>query len=324
MSIIDVNNLNMEFKIKKKQEGLKGSFRSLFKSDYTINHAVKDISFRIEEGDFVGLVGSNGAGKTTILKILSGILHPTSGNATVMNYIPWERKNEFKRKFSIVMGQRSQLWWDLPAIETFYINKDIYGIPDDKFKKRIDYLTELLDVKSKMDVQVRRLSLGERMKMELIASLIHYPQILFLDEPTIGLDVLSQRKIREFLKTINKEDKITIILTSHYMADILELCRNLIIVDKGTVIYNGLIQDIFKQYGQLKTISFSFEQEIARTQAESLGEMVELTDNVARYKVKSEDIQKICQTVLNKYIINDINIQETSIEDIICDMFNDA
>lgn len=322
MSLIEVNHLKMFYKVRKKEAGLKGSVKNLFSSTYTTVEAIKDISFAIEEGEFVGLLGANGAGKTTIVKTLAGILHPTSGSAEVMGFTPWEHKKQYKKNFSIVMGQKSQLWWDLPAKETFFINKDIYDIPESKFNKRLQMLSEILDVQDKMDIQVRRLSLGERMKMELIAAFLHFPSVVFLDEPTIGLDVLSQRTIRAFLKEINKQDKVTIILTSHYMADIVELCEKILIVDRGELIYNGQMQDIFKQYGNLKTISFKFMNEVMdKEELQAVGDMLGYEDKVVRYKAAHSEISGICQRVLSQYQVEDVNIKETSLEDIMVEVF---
>lgn len=323
MAIIEIKDLRMLYKVKKKETGLKGSIKNLFSSDYTTIEAVKGINFKIEVGDFVGLVGPNGAGKTTILKILSGILVPTSGTVDVMGFTPWEHKNEFKKNFSIVMGQRSQLWWDLPAKETFYINRDIYEIPEARFKGRLELLSNLLNVESKMDVQVRRLSLGERMKMELIAAFLHFPKVIFMDEPTIGLDVLSQRIIREFLMKINKQDKVTVILTSHYMADIVETCEKILIINNGGMVYNGHIQDIFKDYGSLKTITFSFTNSVVRENIENIGNVISFEKNIVKFKVSNKDVPVICQKVLNQFTVEDIKIDETSMEDIICDFFSD-
>ena len=325
MSIINVDNLRMEYRVRHKKEGLIGSFKGLVSRSYRVVEAVKDISFSIEKGEFVGLIGPNGAGKTTILKVLSGILHPKAGNARVMGYTPWERRNDFRRRLSIVMGQRSQLWWDLPAIETFYINKEIYGVPEGVFRERFDHLTDLMDVKSQLSTQVRQLSLGQRMKMELIAALLHQPEIVYLDEPTIGLDVVSQRNIREFLRAINSEDGVTVILTSHYMADISELCERLLIIDQGSLIYDGQFRDVFKEYGQMRTIQFSLDgKKICEKDLCGLGELVSFEDNQARFKVKAGDTQKMCEKVLGRFKVNDIDIQKTSIEDIMYDLFDEG
>lgn len=208
MPIVQVTNLSKVYEFYRKQPGLWNSIKSLFHREKLFTHAVKDISFTIDEGEFVGFLGPNGAGKTTTLKMLSGILYPTSGEANVLGHTPWKRQPQFQKQFALVMGQKNQLWWDLPAMESFILNKEIYEVSDTKFRETLDELSELLDIKHLLDVQVRKLSLGERMKCELVAALLHSPKVLFLDEPTIGLDVVSQNNIREFLKKYNKEKKL--------------------------------------------------------------------------------------------------------------------
>ena len=242
--MISVNNLRKEFSYYKKGAGLQGSLNNLFHRQMLTKEAVKDVSFSVGKGEMMALLGPNGAGKTTTLKLLSGILYPTSGEVLVNGFVPWERKNEFKRSFAIVMGQKNQLWWDLPASDSLYLNKCIYDVDDREYKKTVDELSELLGVRELMNIQVRRLSLGERMKMEILAALIHRPGILFLDEPTIGLDIVSQQKIRDFLHYYNEQTKTTIILTSHYMRDIEALCSRAVIIISGTLVYDGALSDI--------------------------------------------------------------------------------
>ena len=223
--------LSKTYRTYKKKEGLAGALKGLFVRKYDEIAAAKNVSFTIEEGEFVGFLGPNGAGKTTVLKMLAGLLVPTSGTARVLNYVPWERKALFKRQFSLVLGQKNALWWDLPARESLELNRAIYEIDEKQFRRLVDELVDLLEVRDKTHVMVRELSLGERMKMELIAALIHGPKVLFLDEPTIGLDVVSQKKVRDFLRHYSEENRITTVLTSHYMQDIEELCHRVIIVD---------------------------------------------------------------------------------------------
>src|SRR3954469_21970833 len=223
MAAIEARDLTKTYRTYRKERGLWGSVKGLIKREYVETRAADGVSFSIEDGEFVGFLGPNGAGKTTVLKMLSGLLNPTSGSARVLGFTPWERRDEMKRQFSLLMGQKNALWWDLPARESLELNRAIYGIEKTRYTRIVDELTELLDCKDKLDVMVRELSLGERMKMELIAALLHSPKVLFLDEPTIGLDVISQKKVREFIREYNSKYKITIILTSHYMADIEEL-----------------------------------------------------------------------------------------------------
>lgn len=323
MPIISVQNLEMKYKIRKKEEGMKGSIKNLFSKDYSVVDAVKEMSFTVEQGDFIGLIGSNGAGKTTIIKILSGILTPVHGKVNVLGYVPHQRKNEYKKNISVVMGQRSQLWWDLPAVETFLINKEVYNISSDIYKKRLDYLIELLDVTDKIHIPVRRLSLGERMKMELIASFLHFPKILFLDEPTIGLDIISQRKIREFLRMINQDEGTTIILTSHYISDIVELCKKIMIINHGDIVYNGLLSEIDDNYNKHTVVTFKLGEPVKDINEYSFGEVVNITDNEISYRVKSDEIHIICEKALTKFKVKDIKIEQSSIEDIICEILSE-
>src|SRR5476651_2583389 len=233
MPVIEVSNLTKAFLTSKKQPGFAGAIKGLFHRKYEQTTAVDKVSFTIEEGELVGFLGPNGAGKTTTLKMLAGLLHPTSGTASVLGYTPWERNDGYRRQFALLLGQKNQLWWDLPARESLELNAKIYGIPRDSFERTVGEMSEMLTVKDKLNVSVRELSLGERMKMELIASLLHQPKVLFLDEPTIGLDVTSQKAVRDFIRRHNAEQKTTILLTSHYMADIQALCERVIIIDHG-------------------------------------------------------------------------------------------
>ncbi|MDR0321252.1 MAG: ATP-binding cassette domain-containing protein, partial [Treponema sp.] len=244
MPIIQVENLRKSYDYYKKEQGLKNSLRNIFKREKLTKNAVNGISFNVEPGEIVGFIGPNGAGKTTTLKLLAGILFPTSGTAIVNGFVPWERKTQFKKRFAIVMGQKTQLNWDLPAIESFNLNKYIYEINDTDYRQTIDELTGLLGVKDQLKVQVRRLSLGERMKMELIASLIHKPELIMLDEPTIGLDTISQKNIREFIRDYNRKTNATILLTSHYMNDIESLCKRTIVINEGLLVYDGSLSGI--------------------------------------------------------------------------------
>src|SRR3954467_1538190 len=240
MPAIEVNGLTKAFRTYKKLPGFGGAIRGLFHRQYETTVAVKDVSFKIEPGELVGFLGPNGAGKTTTLKMLSGLLYPTSGSARVLGYTPWKREDGYRRQFALLLGQKNQLWWDLPARESLELNAKIYGIPRPTLERTVAELTELLQVKEKLSVMVRELSLGERMKMELIAALLHQPKALFLDEPTIGLDVISQKTVREFLREYNARRRTTILLTSHYMADIQALCKRVIIIDHGKIFFDGL------------------------------------------------------------------------------------
>src|SRR5580698_2885157 len=236
---IHVHNLTKVYRTYQKEAGFFGALKGLAHRRYKETAAAKRVTFTVNEGELVGFLGPNGAGKTTVLKMLSGLLYPTSGEASVLGFIPWHRQNEFKRQFALILGQKNQLWWDLPASESLELNRVIYGLDSAVAQKTIDELTELLDVREKLDVMVRELSLGERMKMELIAALLHRPKVLFLDEPTIGLDVVSQKAVRQFLREYNRRHRVTILLTSHYMDDIKELCQRVVVIHKGRKIYDG-------------------------------------------------------------------------------------
>src|SRR4051812_1914611 len=255
MPAIEVNGLTKAFRTYKKQPGFSGAVKGLFRRQYEQTLAVKDVNFKIEPGELVGFLGPNGAGKTTTLKMLAGLLYPTSGGARVLGYIPWEREDGYRRQFALLLGQKNQLWWDLPARESLELNSKIYGISIPSFERTVAELIELLDVKDKLNVMVRELSLGERMKMELIAALLHQPKVLFLDEPTIGLDVVSQKKVREFLRHHNATRKTTILLTSHYMADIQELCRRVIIIDHGKIFFDGQLSEILDRFADFKLVT---------------------------------------------------------------------
>lgn len=315
MSIIKVNNLNKEFTYYEKDAGLKNSLKNLFSRKELIKTAVKDISFEIEEGEIVGFLGPNGAGKTTTLKMLSGILYPSGGSASIRGYTPWERKKEFKKQFSIVMGQKNQLWWDLPANESLYLNKCIYEIEYEEYRKTVGELTELLDVKDLLKVQVRRLSLGERMKMELIASLLHKPKILFLDEPTIGLDIISQRNIREFINNYNKEAKTTVILTSHYMHDIEDLCKRTIVINDGKIVYDGDLKKVNEVFSKTKIIKLQLEVPVKSELLETFGKVKEYSGLNAILEINKNDIKNQSKMMLDKLPILDFNIEDIPIEE---------
>lgn len=324
MPIIEVNNLSKTYEYYKKQPGLKASFKALFKREKLFTEAVKKISFSIEEGELVGFLGPNGAGKTTTLKILSGILYPTSGEAKVLGYHPQKRQKEYQKQFSLVMGQKNQLWWDLPPMESFILNKEIYEVNDEDFKKNLDELVELLDIKHVLNVQVRKLSLGERMKCELVAALLHKPRVLFLDEPTIGLDVVAQKNIRDFLKKYNQENKTTIILTSHYMEDIKELCERVIIVDHGEIIYDGNLLKLIEKYAPYKELKIIFNNEIIKkADLEKYGEIGEINHHFASLRVERNKIKETAARILSSDLpVDDIMIDEVDISRVIRKIFN--
>ncbi len=298
-----------------------GSMKSLFARKYKTVKAVNDVSFDIHEGELVGFIGPNGAGKTTTLKCLSGLLYPTQGKISVLGYTPFDRKNTFLKHISLVMGQKNQLWWDLPAQETFLLNKEIYEIPDAEYKKTLGELVELLDVEHILKVQVRKLSLGERMKMELIAALVHSPKVLFLDEPTIGLDVVMQKKMRDFIQVYNELRKSTILLTSHYMEDVRQLAKRIIIIDRGKILYDGKLDSLVKKFAKYKLLSVVLETYVAPDKLAEVGELTEYNFPKAIIRVPRSASNVAAAELLQKFPVDDLNIEEPNIEDIIRDVF---
>jgi ABC-2 type transport system ATP-binding protein len=323
MPVIEVNGLTKAFRTYKKQPGFAGAVKGLLRRQYEQTLAVNNVSFTIEPGEFVGFLGPNGAGKTTTLKMLAGLLYPTSGGAKVLGFTPWERDDGYRRQFALVLGQKNQLWWDLPARESLELNAKIYGIPRDRFERTVGELTELLAVKEKLNVNVRELSLGERMKMELIASLLHQPKVLFLDEPTIGLDVISQKTVREFLRRHNSEQKTTILLTSHYMADIQELCQRVIIIDHGKLFFDGKLSEIVDRFADFKFVTIQCDKanEVPAENLARYGEVVEKTAGSLTLKVKRDRVIATCKALLDELPVSDIDIQEVPIEDVIRQIF---
>jgi ABC-2 type transport system ATP-binding protein len=322
--VIVAEHLTKIYRTYRKEPGLWGAVKGLGVRKYDETRAADDVSFRIEEGEFVGFLGPNGAGKTTVLKMLSGLLHPTSGKATVLGFTPWERKDEMKRQFSLLMGQKNALWWDLPARESLELNRAIYGIERAKFDAIVGGLSELLDVTDKLSVMVRELSLGERMKMELIAALLHSPRVLFLDEPTIGLDVTSQKKVREFLRLYNSEHRIMTMLTSHYMQDIEELCERVIIIDHGRICYDGPLDAIIDRFATYKLVSLVFESRVESREFRQFGEIVEETADTVQLKVPRARVAETCREILGRHRVQDISVQEPPIEDVIRQVFGEA
>jgi ABC-2 type transport system ATP-binding protein len=323
MSVIEVNNLTKAFRTYKKQPGFSGAVKGLFHRQYEQTLAVNEVSFNIEPGELVGFLGPNGAGKTTTLKMLAGLLYPTSGAAKVLGHTPWERHDDYRRQFALVLGQKNQLWWDLPARESLELNAKIYGIPKDRFERTVAELTELLAVKDKLNVSVRELSLGERMKMELIASLLHRPKVLFLDEPTIGLDVTSQKTVRDFIRHHNAEQKTTILLTSHYMADIQALCERVIIIDHGKIFFDGKLSEIVDRFADFKLVTIQCEKanEFSPEKLNQYGEVTEKSAGAITFKVKRDRVIPVCKSLLDNLPVNDIDIQEVPIEDVIRQIF---
>ncbi len=321
MPAITVSHLSKYYKIYQKEPGMLGSLKSLFNRKYQTSKAVDDISFSIEEGELIGFIGPNGAGKTTTLKCLSGLLYPTYGEVSVLGFTPHKRKHAYLKQIALVMGQKNQLWWDLPAMDSFLLNKEIYQIQDKQFKKTLDELSYLLAVKEFLHVQVRKLSLGQRMKCELIAALIHSPKVLFLDEPTIGLDVVMQQNLREFIKEYNQKFNATILLTSHYMEDVKQLCERVIIIDHGKILFDGKLADIVKEYAGHKLLTASFEKKIDKESLRAFGKIEEYEPLRVVLSIPRDKSSDIAAKLLDKFPVEDLNIEEPKIEDIIRDVF---
>ena len=321
--MIEVRNLTRIFRTYKKQPGFWGGLKGLIKREFEETAAARDITFDIAEGEFVGFLGPNGAGKTTTLKMLSGLIYPTSGTARVAGYDPTKRENAYRRLFALVLGQKNQLWWDLPAQESFLLLRHIYGIPAKEYQETLDELVDLLAVRSKLNVMVRELSLGERMKMELIAALLHRPRVLFLDEPTIGLDVVSQKAVRSFLRDYNRKHKVTILLTSHYMADIKELCERVIVIHKGSKIYDGHLARLEATGGRKKIIKFRPAQLPFPALDELAGDKAKVSDDgEVVLLVPSGQVVETSQRILAAGPVADITIEDVPLEDVITELFN--
>jgi len=319
--MVAVANLKKYYRVFRKEPGLQGSLKSLFRRKYDTVKAVDDISFRINKGELIGFIGPNGAGKTTTLKCLSGLLYPDGGLISVLGFTPWQRKKEFLKQISFVMGQKSQLWWDLPAIETFNLNQAIYEIPKEAYKKTLNELVELLEVKDVLRIQVRKLSLGQRMKCELIAALLHQPKVLFLDEPTIGLDVVMQKKIRDFIKEYNHRYQATIVLTSHYMGDVKEMARRVVIIDKGKIVFDGQLTEITEKFADHKIISVVFSKPVKKKDLRGLGRVKNFDSLKTDILIKRKIVPMAAAELLQRLPVKDLNIEEPAIEDIIRELF---
>lgn len=306
----------------KKDPGIKGSLKGLFTRQKVEVEAVKQVSFTIEQGELVGFLGPNGAGKTTTLKMLTGILYPTSGEAKVLGFKPFDRKPEMLRQIAFVVGNKQQLWWDLPAWDSYLVLKELYEIPEDKFNERANTLVDMLDLRALINTQVRKLSLGERMKCELVAALLHRPRVVFLDEPTLGLDVVSQKRIRAFLKKLHQEERCTIILTSHYMQDVEELCNRVIVIDHGSLVFDGTLETLAKRYTDSRRIKLTFVDTPDPERLKSFGSVVALEDGEAVIETRQSEIAAVTAKVLSEFEVADLAIEEVPIEEVIADLFS--
>jgi ABC-2 type transport system ATP-binding protein len=322
MSIIQIDQLTKSYRVYQKKEGLLESVRGLFHRDYKTVEAVRGISLRVEPGEFVAFLGPNGAGKTTTLKLLSGVIYPTRGTASVMGFVPWKRDMEYRRRFALVMGQKNQLWWDLPAQESFRLHQQIYAIDRTSFDANLSELTSLLDVQKLLGRPVRELSLGERMKMELIAALLHAPDVLFLDEPTIGLDVIAQRNIQQFLKHYQEERQITILLTSHYMKDVSALCQRVVVIAQGILQYDGSLSGIIDSFSGSKVIQLQLGIEQAASGLERFGEILKTDMPRVSIRVPRANVSRVLAEILNTYTVDDVAVEDPPLEEVIASLFH--
>jgi viologen exporter family transport system ATP-binding protein len=324
MPIIQAEGLTKVYRVYQKQAGLLGAVRGLFRREHKEVRAVDNVSFTIEPGEIVGFLGPNGAGKTTTLKMLSGLIFPTNGTARVLGHIPWEREDAFRRRFALVMGQKNQLWWDLPAADSFQLHREIYSLPPDQFEKTLGELTELFGVGDLVRQPVRELSLGERMKMELIAALLHQPQLLLLDEPTIGLDVVAQVMIQKCLREYNATRGVTILLTSHYMRDVEALCKRVLVITQGRLIYDGALTGITDQFGRVKLLKLQFEGNEAPADLEEFGKETRRDGPIAELTVERGRVSEVLAALLDRHTLVDVSVQDPPLDQVIARVFEES
>ncbi len=319
--IITLNQLKKTFRVHEREAGVGASIKSLFARKYKDVEAVKGVSFDLQAGEVVGFLGPNGAGKTTTLKMLAGLLHPSGGEARVLGFVPWKRSNDFLRNISLVMGNRNQLVWDIPAMDSFTVNQAIYQIPEKQFKETLDELIELLDLSALLKKQVRGLSLGERMKCELAASLLHRPSVLFLDEPTLGVDVTMQGRIRDFIRMHNQRHGATVLLTSHYMADVTALCKRVIVIHHGQLLFDGDLAALSDRIAPFKLVELDVEDPEAAIAAERYAEVIERSETKVKLRVPRNETSAIVSRILAELPIVDLTVQDPPIEEVIDQLF---
>jgi ABC-2 type transport system ATP-binding protein len=322
MAIVDVRELSKSFRVSAVEPGFTHALRHFFRRKYRWVEAVKPLSFSIEAGEMVGFLGPNGAGKTTTLKMLAGLIHPSKGGTVeVAGHVPFRRQNAFLRQITLVMGNKQQLIWDLPALESFRINGAIYDIEEGELKRRVKELSEMLGLEKQLTQPVRKLSLGERMKCELLASLLHRPSLLFLDEPTLGLDVNAQTAVRNFLREYNRKYGATILLTSHYMADITALCKRVLLIHQGRLFYDGALSGIIDKFAPYREVKLDFTEELARERLTGFGEIAEAEGRSARLIVRREELTAVVERMLAELPVADLSIADPPIESIIGELF---
>ena len=324
MAVISARDLVKTYRVFQKKPGLRGAIRGLFRREYKEVRAVDGVSFDIEPGEMVAFLGPNGAGKTTTLKMLSGLIYPTSGTAEVLGFVPWERADLFRRRFSLVMGQKNQLWWDLPAGDSFQLHREIYSLAEADFSRTLGELTDLFGVGELTRQPVRELSLGERMKMELIAALLHRPQLLLLDEPTIGLDVVAQATIQRCLKEYNSARGVTMLLTSHYMRDVEALCKRVLVITHGRVLFDGPLTKLTERFGTAKLLKIHFADTETPPDLERYGEVVARTGPVADLRIERARIAEVLSAMLDRYAVVDVSVQDPPLESVIARVFEEG
>ena len=322
-AIIRAEGLCRTYTVYEKQPGLVGSIRSLWNRKYRTVVAVDNVSFSVELGEIVGFLGPNGAGKTTTLKMLSGLIYPSSGTASVLGFTPWERADSFRRQFSLVMGQKNQLWWDLPASDSFDLHREVYSLPKDRFQTVLGELIEMFEVSRLVRQPVRELSLGERMKMELIASLLHEPKVLLLDEPTIGLDVVAQQTIQRCLREYNRLKQATILLTSHYMRDVEALCKRVLVITNGKLVHDGPLATIVQRLGSIKQIRLQFAGESLPANIR-LPESSRVQGTVVDLSVSRELVSETISRILEQHPVSDITVTDPPLEDVVARYFQET
>src|SRR5262245_3437134 len=323
MSVIEIEQLSKSYRVYQKQEGLWGAMRGLWRREYREVRAVREVSLQVEKGEFVAFLGPNGAGKTTTLKLLSGVIYPTSGTARVLGYVPWQREIAYRRRFALVMGQKNQLWWDLPAMESFKLHQQIYRIEPEAFQRTLGELTDLLEIGQLLRQPVRELSLGERMKMELTAALLHSPEVLFLDEPTIGLDVVAQHRIQQFLRAYQEQRKITVLLTSHYMKDVAALCRRVVIIAQGQIKYDGSLGGLVDQFSGQKLVTVPLaDDEATSHDLGRFGTLVHVEPPKVKLRIERSEVAKALAEILSQHTVEDVIVEDPPLEEVIAALFS--
>ena len=322
--VIEVEGLAKEYRVYDKPEGLWASVRGLFHRESRTIAALRGVDLQVRRGEFLAMLGPNGAGKTTFLKLLSGIITPTRGTARVLGHVPWERTDDFRRRFALVMGQKNQLWWDLPAAESFRLHQEIYRIEPARFTRIRDELVDMLDVGRLLGQPVRELSLGERMKLELVAALLHEPEVLFLDEPTIGLDVVAQHTIHEFLQTVQRQRAVTVILTTHYMKDVAALCERVVVVTRGSILYDGSLEQIVDRFTSHKVVTLDFESAPPLAQIERFGFPCEVRGPRVTLRIDRTRIAAVLPQLLADRQIRDVSVEDVPLEEIVASLFRGA